>query len=279
MIKKKNDVCVALFSYNRPSHLRRVLISLENYKIEKAYIFIDGPKNNKDKIIQKEIEFITKYNPYIKLDIIKNKKNRGLADSIITGINFLSKKYKNVIILEDDCVPRKEFFTFINKILKSKFYKNDPRPICGYQFPEIHNQGNDTIFPIFLKYFVPWGWCVNSDYWKKYRIFLRKKNYKPLKDKLLKKINILTKKKDKKIWSKKFLEYNILINKEVIFPNVSLIKNIGFDGSGINSSITDKFNTFYSKAKKIQIKFDDSKKRDFKNKQLEILFKSVNYFY
>ena len=43
---------ICIFAYNRPSHLRRVLISLENYKkIRKnIFVFLDGPKNNKDKI-------------------------------------------------------------------------------------------------------------------------------------------------------------------------------------------------------------------------------------
>ena len=65
MIKiPKRDV-IAIFAYNRPSHLRRVLISLENYKITNAYVFLDGPKNRKDKILQKEIIFQIKFNPYI----------------------------------------------------------------------------------------------------------------------------------------------------------------------------------------------------------------------
>ena len=49
MIKSSKEIAIAVFAYNRPSHLRRVLISLENYKIPSAYIFLDGPKNKKDK--------------------------------------------------------------------------------------------------------------------------------------------------------------------------------------------------------------------------------------
>ena len=55
-MKLKNNTGVALFVYNRPSHFRRVLIALENYKIEELNVFLDGPKNNKDKILQKEIK-------------------------------------------------------------------------------------------------------------------------------------------------------------------------------------------------------------------------------
>ena len=41
-----------IFAYNRPSHLKRVLVSLEDYGLKKFFIFLDGPKNNKDKVIQ-----------------------------------------------------------------------------------------------------------------------------------------------------------------------------------------------------------------------------------
>ena len=50
------SIGLALFAYNRPSHLRRVLISLENGGISEINLFVDGPKNNNDKIIQKEIK-------------------------------------------------------------------------------------------------------------------------------------------------------------------------------------------------------------------------------
>ena len=62
-------------------------------------------------------------NPFIRLNLIKNKKNMGLAKSIYKGVNILAKMHKNTIIIEDDCVPRAEFFDFILKIIKSKSYK------------------------------------------------------------------------------------------------------------------------------------------------------------
>ena len=50
---------VSVFAYNRPSHLRRVLIALEDLKIKKINVFIDGPKDKIDKVCQNEIKFIT----------------------------------------------------------------------------------------------------------------------------------------------------------------------------------------------------------------------------
>ena len=43
---------IIIFSYNRPLHLRRMLLSLENCKdVSKypVYFFCDGPKNQLDK--------------------------------------------------------------------------------------------------------------------------------------------------------------------------------------------------------------------------------------
>ena len=54
------DLCILLFGYNRPSHLRRLLISLENQKIKNnVYFIMDGPKSKLDKIVQKEIRLMT----------------------------------------------------------------------------------------------------------------------------------------------------------------------------------------------------------------------------
>ena len=50
------DYSILIFSYNRPSHLKRVLISLESYKEKNINVILDGPKNKKDKLIQEEVK-------------------------------------------------------------------------------------------------------------------------------------------------------------------------------------------------------------------------------
>jgi len=77
-MKLPDNLTIAVFAYNRPSHLRRVLISLEDYKIENIDLFLDGPKNLKDKILQKEIIDMIKYNRVIKINLIRFNKNKGL---------------------------------------------------------------------------------------------------------------------------------------------------------------------------------------------------------
>ena len=73
------------------------------------------------------------------------------------------------------------------------------------------------------------------------------------------------------------MRFNRDNNKNFIFPSKSLIKNIGFDGSGINSKITDKFNTDYFPNIK------SSSKLSYDNKlillQEKILLKRIKFFY
>ena len=55
-----NNLEIAVFAYNRPSHLRRVLISLEDYKIKKINLFANskGKKKSVDYLIYNGLLFL-----------------------------------------------------------------------------------------------------------------------------------------------------------------------------------------------------------------------------
>lgn len=275
-----NSTGIAIFTYNRPSHLRRVLIALEDYKIEKIVVFIDGPKNLTDKICQEEILFMLRSNKKIKSKIYLNKKNIGLANSIMNGLKIMSKNYKSFIVLEDDCVPRKHFFKFMNKCLKVYELNNSVGAICGYQLPEIHQALSKTIKAVGLRNFSSWGWATWSKKWKNYlnhELNYETNNFK-INSKILKIINKKNVDK-KKIWTLKYITYSNLNTNFFVFPNKSLIKNIGFDGSGVNSKSTLMFNTKYYPSKKILIKKELKINEKLSLIQENILSKRLHLFY
>ena len=272
---------IAVFAYNRPSHLRRVLIALEDYKINKIFVFLDGPRNINDKINQKEIKYTLNRNKRIKITLVTRKKNFGLKKSIISGLDFLSNFYKKIIIIEDDCIPRKEFFAFINANFKFNLMRDEVACICGYQSPNIHNEKSKKISTLLLNFFIPWGWAILSKSWLEYRknfkFILKKKNLlkKKIPKILLKLIEI--NEKNKKIWSIDFMVYNFIKKKFYIFPSKSLVKNIGFDGSGINSKISFNFNTRYSPSNNMEC--NPVTKKKFINEQKKFILKNLKYYY
>ena len=162
-----NKTGVGLFAYNRPSHFKRVLISLESYNINNLNIFIDGPKNKKDKINQDYIIFMIKNSTLKDYKIYKRRKNLGLSNSLISGINILSKNYDQFIVLEDDCIPYPYFFEYF-KYCFNKF-NNDEKvnSICSFQFQEFNFKSTFNLQLMKLPHFIPWGWGTWSHKWKK----------------------------------------------------------------------------------------------------------------
>lgn len=242
------NICVVVFGYNRPSHLRRLLISLENYKLKKIYFFLDGPKNKFDKINQKEILLMIKKNPFLNIKMYQAKKNLGLKKSIENGLKVLSKKYNFAIVFEDDCIPRKEFFKFTKLNLKH-FNSNKYAAICGYLYKPLHKKflKNKKIFTLQFSNFCPWGYCINLNIWSEYQNNKKKINkVRYPKDIILDKIRKIT--NSKKVWTLNFMTFCKIKKYNFLYPSRSLIKNIGFDGSGLNSKITDKFNIEYHKS-------------------------------
>jgi len=191
----------------------------------------------------------------------------------------MSKKFKQVIVLEDDCVPRLEFFPFILKSLKK--FKNNLKVlgVCGYQLPELHKKKDIEIKAILFKNFISWGWAIWSKKWLKY-IKDYRKYYKRSKNKS--KISKVIEKKyanDKNYWTPNFIDYAFQTKSIFVFPNKSLVKNIGFDGTGVNSKTSFDFNTYYTKSKSLNINNKLMLNKNLNYKQERILLKKLHLFY
>ena len=68
--------------------------------------------------------------------------------------------------------------------------------------------------------------------------------------------------------------YNYCNDNNFIFPNYSLAKNIGFDGSGTNSLITNDLYVLEKDIKKFR--YNDIKLKKFEMSKQEKLFKKVS---
>ena len=64
----------------------------------------------------------------------------------------------------------------------------------------------------------------------------------------------------------------------VDFPK-SLIKNIGFDGTGVNSKTSFDFNTYYTRSKYLNINNRITVNKNLNSKQEKILLKKLHLFY
>jgi hypothetical protein len=145
-----NFAPIALFAYSRPQHTKNALDSLfqnEEAKESELYIFCDGAKANCTEEtlsnIAKVREVAQSENRFKKVTVVIQEQNKGLANSIISGVTQVVNQHGSVIVLEDDLIVSKYFLGFMNDGLVR--YKNDPTVAeiggcnffaCGDKFPD-----------------------------------------------------------------------------------------------------------------------------------------------
>lgn len=246
----KNLAPIALFVYKRPWHTQRTLESLaanEGASESELFIFCDGPKRPEDAKAVEDVRELVRSRQWCgKVNIIERDKNLGLANSIISGVTELCNKYGRVIVLEDDLVLSPYFLNFMNDALVCYENEDTIMHVSGYVYP-VGNIPGDTFF-----FRVPmcWGWAT----WKRaWRYF--KKDIAVMKSfdrKMRRKFSIgnsyhywvqleLNKKGKIDSWFVFWYAAMFLRGGLALFPARSLVKNIGFDGTGTHCGKEDSY--------------------------------------
>lgn len=294
---------IVLFCYNRPKHTELTLTALsENTLADQSelFVFCDGPKLDATAEQLNKIEqvrgFVKSKNWCGKVTVFESPSNKGLANSVIDGVTKIVNEFGRVIVLEDDLVTSKGFLKYMNTALEK--YKEDEEvmQISGHQFPVEKWERNNEAF--FLPFTTSWGWAT----WKRAWNYFDEAaiGYEELKGNqgLRSRFNLdnsydyaamlITQMESTKIssWAIRWWWSVFSENGLVLYPDKSLIKNIGWDGSGRHSGKTDPFydpnwNADYI-LKKFPIKIESDKgKYDLLKEYLSKPGKSVkiSFFY
>jgi len=247
------DIPVILMCYNRPKHTLEVLRALKQHDVKNIYIFSDAPKRQEDTQAVSLVRRLVHSIDWTEPKIIERTENLGLARNIVSAVDYVFERYDRLILLEDDCVPQRYFFDFMQICLKK--YENNPKVfgISGYTVAipdEILRS-----YPYDL-YACPrigsWGWATWKRAWKHYGRDLRK---------LVKiadegNVDLTQGGADIPIFIEKFLKgqlkdvwtlnwvLSVYINGGVyIYPTRSHIRNVGMDGIGLHCRRTDKYDS------------------------------------
>ena len=110
------NIATLLFTYNRSYHTELVLTALMENAVrpQKLYIFQDGLNQGSGEEKEWErVNHIIHTVDWCDTEVIVSDCNRGLAEAIVSGINYAFKDNDAVIVLEDDCVPAKNFLGYM----------------------------------------------------------------------------------------------------------------------------------------------------------------------
>lgn len=240
---------VVIFAYNRVDHIIRTVESLSKNKYAEnstVIFFSDGYKEEKEGDKEK-VEAVRKYikdteQLFGKVVVYERKKNYGLANNIIDGVTAVVNRFGKIIVLEDDICTSPFFLQYMNDALEIYKDVTDVMEIGGFMPIEINSEVPEGVF---LPWTTSWGWAT----WKRsWRFFERnpEKLINSLTPKEIYKINIngtdkgqwnqvlRNQKKEIYTWAVFYSIAVIRNHGRVLYPNVSMCKNIGFDGSGAN---------------------------------------------
>jgi hypothetical protein len=228
------------------------LINNEEAAESDLYIYCDGPKVNADKKnldLIKQVRELARSKKWCKnVYIIESESNKGLAQSIVTGVTDVISKYGRIIVVEDDIVVAPFFLKYMNDALE--LYKNEEKvaSISGHNFPisDLITQGET----FFIKSTSSWGWATWARAWQLYEddaaeLLLKVKNSKQEKEFNFNDnnrfIKMLTYTINGKVdsWASKWYTSCFLNNKLTLYPTHSMIKNIGMVGTHIVGDNTD----------------------------------------
>jgi hypothetical protein len=251
---------IVLFVYNRPSYTQKVLDALAANTEAKSsilYIYCDGAKEGASTELLLKIEetrkVAKKESRFREVRVVEQQHNMGLANSVIAGVSEICNKYGSIIVLEDDIVTSPFFLQYMNDALRIYKDVESIGSINGYWYP---TKGElPELF--FLKNQSCWGWATWARAWNAFETN-GSKLFEELKarnlarkfdlDGTMKYTRMLEQQITGRIdsWAIRWDATNFVLNKLSLYSNISLVQNIGFDGSGTHSGEENYYNVLVS---------------------------------
>lgn len=170
--------------------------------------------------------------------VVEAEANRGLAASIIAGVDALTAEYGRVIVVEDDLVVHQCFLAFMNAALDRYADAEKVMQVSGFQ----HDVAGLTA-PVLLPLTTSWGWatwrrawllfdpdCAGADRLATDAATARRFDL----DGAMPYVRMLARQRAGTIdsWAIRWYWTVFIQAGLVVYPPASLVTNEGFDGSG-----------------------------------------------
>jgi hypothetical protein len=242
---------VAFFIFRRPETSRRVFEQIKTVKPKTLYIISDGPRdgNPQEKdLVTKTREAVEDIDWPCKVTKVYSDVNIGLRERILTGLDEVFAREQQAIVLEDDCLPSRSFFSFSSEMLAKYANKPNIALVSGSNFAPSKKVKEDYFFS---RSTYIWGWATWQRAWHEFRNSPQvetwsEKEITELKSTFASKfqmkefIELMRIAHSLNTWDVSLAVWVRQASKLTIVPRLNLIENIGF-GEGATHT---KFEAF-----------------------------------
>lgn len=234
---------VAVFAYKRAQHLQRTLASLAaNAEAPQTdlLVFCDAAKRPEDEAGVNEVRaLVANLRGFRSVTVTLRESNLGLARSIVQGVSQVLETHEQVIVVEDDLLLSPHFLRYMNDGLALYAADDSVASLHGYCYP-VDDPLPETFF---LRGADCWGWATWRRAWSGFRAdgasLLNELQQRGLTDKFdLDGSYGFTAMLRQQIagrndsWAVRWHASCFLAEKLTLYPDRSLVHNIGNDASG-----------------------------------------------
>jgi len=163
-------VPILLLAWRRPDSLQQVIDAIRPLQPVHLYVACDGasPTKKHDAELVKQTRLVVEQqiNWPCQIKKLYSDTNQGCRVGVSSALNWFFSHVDEGIVLEDDCVPHRDFFQFCEVLLKR--YRDDTRIWCisGSNFQDSNWRGNASYY--FSRYTHCWGWATWRRCWLSY---------------------------------------------------------------------------------------------------------------
>lgn len=234
---------IILFAYRRPWHLAQVVDSLlanPSSSGSDLIVFSDASRSEKDSgKVAAVRDFLGTVRGFRNVQVIRREENYGLSRNIVQGVSAVLGKHGKAIVLEDDITVSNVFLEFMNQGLEQFASDDSIASITGFAYePEISMPS---------RYLLPftscWGWGTWMRSWNGFRADGSSLLHEIRSRKLSRKFDLdgtypysrmledqIAGRNDS--WAIRWYASTFLKDQMTIYPEKSLVSNIGWDGTG-----------------------------------------------
>lgn len=240
--KNENEVPVLILSFNRLGGMQDTFNILREIKVKYIYLASDGARSESESFdvdaIRSKVESFIDWPCEVKT--LFQKENLGCKRAVHTAVQWFFSEVDAGIVLEDDCVPNKRFFSYCRNMLNN--YRSDLRvaTISGRKHFDLDMHQDYS----FCSRFFCWGWASWSDRILGLDVELPyKSNFKLLNTPsgIVERLYVqgvlgLLSSRQVNSWA---YSYEMLFRNKhqyCIIPNGNLIRNVGFGTDGTHSN-------------------------------------------
>lgn len=246
------DIPILFILFNRPDHAGVVFAQIRAAKPARLFVAIDGPRAHRADDPEKVagcLDLLQQIDWPCDVQTLIRSENLGCGKAVSSAITWFFERVEMGIILEDDCVPTPDFFTYCRALLLRHEHNPAVMHIGGVNLQQGNWRGAGSYY--FTRICHIWGWATWRRAWNLYDFAMGSFPQFKLENSIQ---NILTEPEDQAYWLRAFQNvhdrqldtwdyqwvYAVWTNRGLAaLPNVNLIRNIGFDETATHTKVRD----------------------------------------